>query len=206
MKPFVEFPKMARLSRDIIITEKIDGTNASIDIVFIDADNHAYDEYGEVDKSIIATIDEYNIRAGSRTKWVTPKDDNHGWAKWVVDHAKELVELGEGTHFGEWWGSGIQRGYGLTKGEKRFSLFNTYRWRDGGKDVRPACCSVVPILYEGPFRDYKIQEALEELEIRGSKAAPGFTNPEGICVFHTAANMSFKKTIIKDESPKSLVK
>ena len=27
---FLEFPKMARLSREIIITEKIDGTNAQI--------------------------------------------------------------------------------------------------------------------------------------------------------------------------------
>ena len=27
---FIEFPKMARLSREAIITEKIDGTNASI--------------------------------------------------------------------------------------------------------------------------------------------------------------------------------
>lgn len=27
---FVEFPKMARWSRDIVITEKIDGTNGQI--------------------------------------------------------------------------------------------------------------------------------------------------------------------------------
>jgi hypothetical protein len=27
---FTEFPKMARLSRDVIITEKIDGTNAQV--------------------------------------------------------------------------------------------------------------------------------------------------------------------------------
>ena len=30
---FVPFPKMARLRRDILITEKIDGTNAQIVIV-----------------------------------------------------------------------------------------------------------------------------------------------------------------------------
>lgn len=28
--PFQEFPKMARLSRECVITEKIDGTNAQI--------------------------------------------------------------------------------------------------------------------------------------------------------------------------------
>ncbi len=32
------------------------------------------------------------------------------------------------TYFGEWWGSGVQRGYGLQKGDKRFSLFNVSRW------------------------------------------------------------------------------
>lgn len=30
MLEFVEFPKIPRLSRDIIVTEKIDGTNAQI--------------------------------------------------------------------------------------------------------------------------------------------------------------------------------
>lgn len=200
MKKFVEFPKMARLSRDIIITEKIDGTNACVDIT-----NDAA-EPDLVDPSIIATVGIFNIRAGSRTKWVTPTDDNHGWAKWVVANAEELVKLGEGTHFGEWWGSGIQSGYGLPKGEKRFSLFNTYRWRDGGKDVRPVCCHVVPILYEGPFEMGQVHNTLKELEVFGSKAAPGFMKPEGIVVWHTAANIGFKKTIHKDESPKSLVK
>lgn len=208
MKSFIEFPKMARLSRDIIITEKIDGTNASIDIVHRDSDQDAYDDVNSQvpDKTIIATVDEYNIRAGSRTRWVVPGDDNHGWAKWVYDNRFELVKLGEGTHFGEWWGSGIQRGYGLSKGEKRFSLFNTYRWRDGGKDIRPACCHVVPILYEGAFDMQAVYLALEFLKTLGSKAAPGYMYPEGIIVWHTAANIGFKKTILKDESPKSLVK
>lgn len=204
MKKFVEFPKMARLSRDIIITEKIDGTNASIDITRFEGEEFPSDE------SIIARTTNktgsYFIRAGSRTRWVKPGDDNHGWAGWVVDNANELVKLGEGTHFGEWWGSGIQRGYGLQKGEKRFSLFNTYRWRDGGKDVRPACCHVVPILYEGPFSTDKINGILSNLALNGSYAAPGFMKPEGIVIWHTAANIGFKKTIHKDELPKSLVK
>src|SRR5687767_6900557 len=119
MKQFVEFPKMARLSRDIIITEKIDGTNASVDIVNEEVDRFADNEN---DPYIITTVDGFNIRAGSRTRWVKIGDDNHGWAGWVKANAGELVKLGEGTHFGEWWGSGIQSGYGLPKGEKRFSL------------------------------------------------------------------------------------
>jgi hypothetical protein len=63
------------------------------------------------------------------------------------EHRDDLLTLGPGRHFGEWWGAGIQRRYGLT--EKRFSLFNVTRWGE----ARPACCHVVPTLYRGPFSD-----------------------------------------------------
>ena len=119
MTDFVGFSKIARLSREMVITEKIDGTNGCI---FIGED-------GE-------------FLVGSRSRWITPENDNHGFARWVYDHKNELMSLGPGRHFGEWWGSGIQRGYGLTKGEKRFSLFNVKRW----KEERPSCCYVVPVL------------------------------------------------------------
>jgi hypothetical protein len=79
----------------------------------------------------------------SRSRWITPDDDNFGFAAWVEANRDELLTLGPGRHFGEWWGSGIQRGYGLPKGEKRFSLFNVSRWGES----RPACCHVVPVLY-----------------------------------------------------------
>lgn len=174
---FVEFPKMPRLTREIIVTEKIDGTNAQ---VFINDD-------GE-------------ILAGSRNRWVTPDADNYGFARWVEDHRNELAALGPGRHFGEWWGSGIQRRYGLTGGDKRFSLFNVARW---GAD-RPECCSVVPVLYRGLFDTAAIDAALESLRTNGSLAAPGFMNPEGVVVFHVAGNVGFKKTIHKDELPKGL--
>ena len=105
MTEFVEFPKIARYSRDVIVTEKIDGTNAC---VFIGED-------GE-------------FLTGSRTRWITPDADNYGFAKWAQDHKAELLTMGPGRHFGEWWGSGCQRGYDLPKGEKRFSLFNVLRW------------------------------------------------------------------------------
>lgn len=176
---FVEFPKIARLSREIVITEKIDGTNGSI------------------------TITERGcFLVGSRSRFITPQDDNFGFAKWCVENYQELTKLGVGTHYGEWWGSGIQRGYGLPKGEKRFSLFNVSRWEDPA--VRPACCHVVPTLYRGPFDSAVIDGVLGGLKDRGSSAAPGFMNPEGIIVFHTAANLCFKKTIHKDEVPKAL--
>lgn len=194
---FKEFPKMARLSREIIITEKIDGTNASIII-----QNESLEEE-KYDLSIVARRDGYTMRVGSRTRWITPQDDNFGFAKWVWENEQELFKLGEGTHFGEWWGNGIQRGYGLPKGEKRFSLFNTSRWNE---ETKPSCCYVVPELYRGDFVEEGWQFAIELLIKGGSVAAPGFMNSEGIVVFHTAGNVGFKKTIKNDEIPKSLVK
>lgn len=193
---FKEFPKMARLSRECYILEKIDGTNASI---FIQSKTLEQDDHPA---SVIATIGNYTIRAGSRTRWINTSDDNYGFAAWVKRHAEELVALGEGHHFGEWWGQGIQRGYGLK--EKRFSLFNVARWDSEG---RPACCHVVPTLYKFNFDTFHhIDVALSNLKQYGSSAAPGFMNPEGIVVYHVAGNVGFKKTIEKDELPKSQIK
>ncbi len=175
-QPFVEFPKIARLSREIIVTEKLDGTNAQV--------------YISDDLSLVA--------AGSRNRWLTLEADNFGFARWVGENAEQLLRLGPGRHFGEWWGSGIQRRYGLT--EKRFSLFNVSRW---GQD-RPDCCHVVPVLYQGNFCTAEIEHALDRLRTEGSVAAPGFFNPEGIVIFHTAANVGFKKTLHKDELPKAI--
>jgi hypothetical protein len=178
---FQPFAKIARLSRECVITEKIDGTNAQVYI----------DEAGEV-------------LAGSRTRWLAPgkSTDNFGFAQWVADNKDELLRLGPGRHFGEWWGSGIQRGYGLPKGERRFSLFNVTKWEDN--KVRPACCCVVPVLYQGPFTTPDVEVVLGTLQGGGSEAAPGFMDPEGIVIFHTASGQLFKKTIKGDEAPKTL--
>lgn len=176
---FQEFQKIARLSREIVITEKIDGTNAQIYI----GDN------GE-------------FMVGSRTRWITPgkSTDNYGFARWAEEHKTELLTLGPGRHYGEWWGQGIQRGYGLT--EKRFSLFNIEKYGA----VRPACCDIVPLLYRGPFETSEINSVLDVLKTLGSYASAGFMEPEGIVIYHAASKMLFKKTILNDESPKSLVK
>ncbi len=206
---FEEFGKIPRLQRDIVITEKIDGTNAQIGIVKSETDDPV-----AVCRLIYGT-DNFNIYAGSRTRWLQPgKQDNFGFASWVVANMSELVKLGEGRHFGEWWGSGIQRGYGLPKGERRFSLFNVHRWGDSLIDgvvnsSRPSCCHVVPTLYRGPWvskHDGLIMtdEVLARLSAHGSYAAP-FMNPEGIIVFHTAGNLLFKQTLESDEKPKGVV-
>ena len=178
---FEAFPKMARLSRNCVITEKLDGTNAQI---------------------IIGPNGE--IQAGSRTRliYASPKTaDNYGFAGWVERNKDELLKLGEGRHFGEWYGNGIQSGYGLS--EKRFALFNVGRWANN-PDL-PSCCEVVPILYQGVFSDQAVNDALELLRTKGSVAAPGFMHPEGVVIWHEAARILFKKTIHGDESPKGLL-
>ena len=174
---FRKFNKIARLSREIVVTDKIDGTNGLI----------AIGEDGE-------------FQVGSRNQWITPEKDNAGFARWAYAHKDELMQLGAGFHYGEWWGHGIQRGYGLK--EKRFSLFNTSRWSDD--TVRPACCHVVPVLYTGMFDTDAIEDILECLKVRGSVAAPGFMQPEGVVIYHTAGNVYFKKTIEGDDQPKSI--
>ena len=175
---FEEFPKIGRLSRGMVITEKIDGTNGQI---------------------IITEEGEFGI--GSRSRLITPEQDNYGFAKWALNNKDELMKLGPGRHFGEWWGSGCQRGYGLQKGEKRFSLFNVGRWTRP-EVVLPSCVSLVPVLYQGDFSIQKIEEVMAELKTTGSKAIPGFMNPEGVVIFHVATRTLFKKTFEKDDAGK----
>lgn len=194
---FQAFNKIPRLSREVVITEKIDGTNAQIYIIGAPVELM---EPRVVPEGAIALSTGCTMLVGSRTRWLTEKEDNYGFWRWARDNSEDLARLGEGRHFGEWWGSKIQRGYGLTNGERHFSLFNTSRWSD--VVARPVCCKVVPVLYTGDFDISAIEDSLVTLARDGSRAQPGYMKPEGIVVFHTAANMSFKKTLVGDEKPK----
>ena len=189
---FIKFPKVPRLNRDCTITEKIDGTNAQ---VFIEHKS-ILDLGSPYKDGVLFEMANFCVFAGSRKRYLTIKNDNYGFARWVQGNGEELLKLGPGRHFGEWWGQGIQRNYGLK--EKRFSLFNTNLW---SKD-RPACCDVVPVLYSGPFDTDIVNHEVKWLRANGSMAAPGFMKPEGIMVFHTAANSLFKVTCENDEKHK----
>lgn len=197
---FRGWPKIARLNRDIVISEKIDGTNAAI--LIVEAEEYPASMLTE---TVIHDGVVYDIYAQSRTRFINPDMDNHGFATWVASNAQTLVEdLGPGRHFGEWWGSSINRGYGLPKGEKRFSLFNTSKWDHD--DFKTQGMGVVPVLYDGPFSERAIQDELDVLKMLGSTAAlregVDFNKPEGIIVFHVAANTCFKVTIENDAQPK----
>ena len=176
VEQFPAFEKIPRWNRDIIVTEKIDGTNA---LIWIGDDG-------------------VTMRAGSRSRWIAPGNDNFGFAAWVEANRAELLKLGPGHHYGEWWGAGIQRTYGLK--EKRFSLFNATRW--AAPESRPACVGVVPILYQGAMNGLYIASCVDELRIHGSRVVPGYMKPEGVVVFHTASNHMYKITCEKDEKPK----
>ena len=200
MTKFEPFPKVPRLSRECVITEKIDGTNASVWIIDV---NPPVGESMIVVPMDAITVNvnghEVAVVAGSRNRFITPNKDNLCFARWVHTHAEELVmELGYGTHFGEWWGSGIQRGYGLEKGEKRFSLFNTNAHH--AEDL--SLCHVVPIIHQGMFSTWLVEFAMLGLKSYGSKAAPGFMNPEGVMIYHSGSRGYFKKTFENDEGGK----
>lgn len=218
---FKPWPKIARLNRDIVVTEKIDGTNAAVLILPlggtaaadgqpVTVDNIPFDPEGpqparlfeDDERNSVIRYGDYVLFAQSRTRFITPKYDNFGFAQWVAENATGLVEtLGVGRHFGEWWGRGIQRGYGIN--ERRFSLFDTNRWE--AEEVFSAGVPglrVVPVLYRGPFDEDEIILSLSMLRDFGSVAAPRYEDPEGIVIYHTAANTAFKVTLKGDEGPK----
>lgn len=196
---FKPWPKTPRLLRNITITEKIDGTNAAIGFVPVDTSSVAQQDPNLF--TFVRTSDGvFGVYAQSRTRLIRPgKDtDNYGFASWVNLHADELVRvLGEGLHYGEWWGAGIQRKYGMA--EKWFSLFNTARYAELDTDLN---LSVVPVLYEGPNDTAAIATALESLRVNGSTASPGFMNPEGICVYQHSSRQVSKVTLDHNDAGK----
>jgi hypothetical protein len=76
---FKPFPKIARYSREVVVTEKLDGSSA---VVYVDD-----------------TMTE--VYAGSRSQWLGPDGDNFGFGKWVAANKVELLKLGPGSHFGD---------------------------------------------------------------------------------------------------------
>lgn len=186
-EPYPAFRKIPRWNRGFTITEKIDGTNG---LIHID-DNDL-------------------MRVGSRNRWLGlgKGEDNYGFAAWCMENHDTLVrDLGPGHHYGEWWGKGIQRSYGLD--HKRFSLFNTVRWED--VPFETPNLGVVPVI--DSLRDEQVDftfsahaaagHALDLLHLAGSVAAPGFKKPEGIVIYHNASRHLYKITLDNDGIPKS---
>lgn len=155
---FKDFGKINRLRTiEMVISEKLDGTNAQICV----------------------PEDGGPVFIGSRNKWITPDDDNAGFARWATPHLESFRALGPGRHFGEWYGLGIQRCYELD--HKRLAIFNVNRFPEG-LPVVPENVHLVPVLYRGPFDTKVIAEVTEKLYRDGSVAVPGFKYPEGVII------------------------
>jgi hypothetical protein len=162
---FIKFRKIERFKGvGMSITQKIHGTNAQILIKKLDSG-------------------EWLFKTGSRTRWIAPGDDNYGFAAWAYSIKEQLIEcLGEGLHFGEWAGAGINSGEGLT--EKTFILFDWRRHQKAILDGKfPTNVTHAPVLmYPGKYSLEKIKEVMNDLKLNGSKLSPGFMRPEGIVI------------------------
>lgn len=181
---FKEFGKIDQIGKlHMSITEKLHGTHAQIYIF----------------KKEDETLD---MMVGSRNRWLMPTDDNFNFAKFCYENREEIIaKLGEGRHYGEWIGSGINAGYGLK--EKRFVLFNWARWIPKGNDLDPgalelpARISFVPPLYCGKISMEVINEVMDDLKQNGSKFVPGWMKPEGIVI---NVGGHFYKKVFEDET------
>lgn len=148
---FKEWPKIPRWQNEsYVITEKLDGTNGCI---------------------IITEVGDIFAQSRSRILDQTSSGDNYGFCKWVVGNKDELLKLGVGYHYGEWWGKGINRNYGLN--DRKFSLFNIWI------PECPECVDKVPVV------EKTLERALARIKEMGSIAAPGFMNPEGLVMSAT---------------------
>jgi hypothetical protein len=197
---FKSWPSIPRMSKErSIVTEKLDGSNSAVRIRPFNIDD---DRSQQVD-TISIDGDQYTVWAQSRKRLLQPvkEKDNFGFARWVYENAVELVRvLGPGDHYGEWWGSGIQRGYGLS--EKRFSLFNAPRWEEA-LSATEALSEIpnlyrVPLLFAGQFYDLNVGELRQNLIDNGSKAMPGF-KAEGMVVYLREVNASYKVLLENDD-------
>lgn len=157
---FEAWPKISRYTGlNVVISEKIDGTNACINI----------DQDGKMQN------------CQSRTRIIDRHNDNFGFANWAWDNQERIENLlGPGRHFGEWAGPGIQNNP-LNLTERYFLLFNTYRWyyklnlyEDHGN------IKSVPLLYTGLFTEGIVEKTMRELKEAREASKQ---KPEGIIIY-----------------------
>jgi hypothetical protein len=183
---FIKWPKIPRADRALgcIITEKVDGTNAQI----------ARSEDGDT------------WYFGSRSRWLSLEKDNFNFCWWghqpgVVNGLENIVNPGRRI-YGEWFGAGIQRRYGL---EGKFFMPFNHTFEDAithNPAVKGLNIVPVPVLYKGRFEWGRVIEAMDFLDTDGSQVAPGFMKPEGVVVYFPQINCSFKRTFEELSNPK----
>jgi len=166
---FKAWPKINRPKNNTItITEKIDGTNACVIV-----------ENGEI------------IGVQSRNRMIKVGDDNMGFASFVDTNKKDIVNLGDGYHYGEWAGPDIQKNPHKLE-VKTFFLFNVFR----PQESLPDCVKVVPMLYHGPSSEKEINATY--CDLWESAAAENYT-PEGLIVYYHESKSYLKYTYANKE-------
>jgi hypothetical protein len=194
------FTKIPRWNRETVLTEKLDGTNGLVAVCPPDSNWHEMMSVRSSSPPRFRILtDGTQVAAGSRKRWLNPQSDNFEFAQWVWDHAEELAALGKGLHYGEWYGKGINRAYGLP--DRRFALFNVARWGMPGW-TRPDCCEVVTALAwpNAAHLNDTLRFWLDSLAEYGSVHVSGFRRPEGIVIYHTAGNNLYKVTFEGDQA------
>lgn len=195
---FRKWDKTARWGSPFDITEKLDGTNAAVLIRTVELEDDDFSS-DPLTVSVDGTL--YAVAAQSRTRIITAEDDNYGFARWVEDNVHTLVkDLGPGTHYGEWWGAKIQRAYGLTNGERYFSLFDHKRYgAEFEWNTLTPNLSLVPLMnYDDEFTMEALSDAVTALKEHGSFAHSGkFDRPEGVVVHWHHNDMRLKYILDK---------
>lgn len=200
----ISYPKIQRYMRPRVwvVTEKIDGTNGSVLVVPVEAPSMA-----EGPCTVVKVEAEHckapyaAVYAGSRSRWITPREDNHGFGSYVWDNANLIANtLPHGRHFhGEWWGHKIQRGYGLPSGERRFSLFYGDYPPFFLTDLEEIGWRHVPLLKT--FGHPPTEEELSmfsSVSIAAACEGVEFEDPEGVIIEHEGARSRFKFTFDGD--------
>jgi hypothetical protein len=207
---FRPYPKTPRFHKPVVITEKIDGTNAAVVVAPYLEDWSPYDAQIQAAPGVefgpgVIVIDPADgklvvVYAQSRKRVIQPgkQTDNYGFAQWVREHASELVLLGKGVHYGEWYGQGIQHGYGMD--HRRFALFNP-----DAQDL-PDCVDVVPVLTRGQASELNYRIGLMHLVLENNGSfAPGAalgSKAEGMIIYHTGSRQVYKVLLEGDDTPK----
>lgn len=161
---FKAYPKTQRLSNEIVtIAEKIDGTNG---VLHVDHQSRT-------------------VLAGSRSKWLINDGsrswDNHGFGAWVKENEEKLLNLPEGLHYGEWYGKGINRNYGMK--DRKLMLFNRSRYQnileEGDFPTELELETVISLVSvsELPEEALRIKARVDK---EGSYHVPGFMKTEGV--------------------------
>lgn len=176
---FKAWPKIGRVNKQlhVTITEKMDGTNACVIV-----------QDGKV------------VGVQSRNRMIDRHSDNAGFANWVYDNADEIASLlGEGYHYGEWIGPGIQKNPHKFA-RKFFMLFNPERYTTD-TDESPWLSSSLPmgtvrVLYQGPYTPDTIEETMMKLK---SFAETHEYTPEGVIAYIHETRTMLKCTFENSE-------